>query len=184
MSLQRSAARAAALSALALCLCMPSFAHADQGTTFLDENLATYMAIAHAYWGGPIPTCVENGVTVVPAHAILYNDPDPSVAARSMQPGCEIGLDRGHWRTMRPAEACMIVVHEWGHLLGYQHSHDPLDLMAETPIVAPRRCAALGHRAPRARASARRAKSCTARAKRARRHRRACVRHVSRSFRR
>jgi hypothetical protein len=178
MSLQRSAARAAALSALALCLCMPTLARADQGTTLLDENLATYMAIAHSYWGGPIPTCVENGVTVVLAHAILYDDPDPSVAARSMQPGCEIGLDRGHWRSMRPAEACMIVVHEWGHLLGHDHSPDPLDLMAEMPIVPPRRCAALGHRAPRARASARRAASCVARAKRARRRPRACVRHA------
>lgn len=184
MSLQRSAARAAALSALAVCLCMPSLAHADQRTALLDENLADYMAIAHSYWGGPVPTCVENGVTVVPAHAVLYDDPDPSVAARSMQPGCEIWLDRGHWRTMRPVEACMIVVHEWGHLIGHEHSDDPLDLMAETPLVPPRRCAALGRRAPRARASARRAKSCMSRAKRTRRHRRACVRHVSRSFRR
>jgi hypothetical protein len=86
---------------------------------------------------------------------------------------------------MRPAEACMIVVHEWGHLLGHDHSHDPLDLMAEMPIVPPRRCAALGHRAPRARASARRAASCMTRAKRVRRRAmrarlrpRACVRHA------
>ena len=175
MSLRRPARWALVLCALAGGV--PASAHADQGTTFLDEKLGTYMAIAHAYWGGPLPTCVQNGVTVVAAHAVLYDDPDPSVAARSMQPGCEIWLDRGHWRTMRPVEACMVVVHEWGHLLGHEHSHDPLDLMAEMPVVPPRRCAALGRGTARARASARRASSCVARAKKARRHRRACIRH-------
>jgi hypothetical protein len=66
----------------------------------------------------------------------------------------------------------MIIVHEWGHLLGIGHSHDPLDVMAETPVVPPPECAALTRRSPRARASARRAASCAARAKRVRRARR------------
>jgi Matrixin len=152
MSLRRPARWALALCALAGAV--PASAHATHGATFLDDDLATYMAIAQAHWGGALPTCVQNGVTVVAAHAILYDDPDPSVAARSMQPGCEIWLDRGHWRAMRPVEACMIVVHEWGHLLGHEHSHDPLDLMAEFPVRPPRECRRAAGSPRRASASA------------------------------
>ncbi len=173
--------------ALALCVltgAVPASAHANHGTTFLDEELATYMALAHAHWGGPIPTCVVNGVTTVPAHAILYDDPDPSVAARAEQPGCQIWLDRSSWREMRPVEACMIIVHEWGHLLGRGHSHDPLDLMAEVPVRPPLECRWVAGPAPRARASAarrcaRQRKARAARSGRARRARSSCVRRLA-----
>jgi hypothetical protein len=168
MALQRSAPWGVALAAVALAL-LPTPARADHGTPFLNDRLATYMAISHSHWGGAVPTCVANGVTVIPVHAVLYDDPDPEVAARADQPGCRLWVDRGNWRGMRPAEACMIVVHEWGHLLGLDHSHDPLDVMADFPAVPPPECAALGRRSPRARASARRAGSCAVRAKRARR---------------
>jgi hypothetical protein len=171
MSLRRPAGWALALCALAWAV--PASAHANHGATFLDEELATYMAIAHAHWGGAIPACVANGVTVVPAHAILYDDPDPSVAARADQPGCEIWLDRSSWRQMRPAEACMVVVHEWGHLLGHSHAHDPLDLMAEFPVRPPRECRHMA--GPPRRASASAARRC-ARHRKARRTRTARIR--------
>jgi hypothetical protein len=143
--------------ALALCMlagALPASAHANHGMTLLDDELGTYMALAQAHWGEPVPTCVVNGVTTVPAHAILYDDPDPSVAARAEQPGCQIWLDRSSWRAMRPLEACMIVVHEWGHLLGHGHSLDPFDLMAEVPVRAPRECRRLRSEPRRPRASA------------------------------
>jgi hypothetical protein len=150
MALRRVARRAALLCALTAAL--PAPAAANHGTPFLDDTLATYMAIGHAYWGGPMPTCVESGGTVIPAHAVLYDDPDPTVAARADQPGCRIWLDRSSWREMLPAEACMVVVHEWGHLLGQGHSLNPFDLMAEAPVRAPRACRRLSgtpHRAIR-----------------------------------
>jgi hypothetical protein len=172
--------------ALALCVlagAVPSSAHANHGTTFLDDELGTYMALAQAHWGGPSPTCVVNGVTTVPAHAILYDDPDPSVAARAEQPGCQIWLDRSSWREMGPLEACMIVVHEWGHLLGEEHSHEPFDLMAEAPVRPPRECRWVAGPAPRARASAARrcARQGKQRAARSARNRarRACTRRTT-----
>jgi hypothetical protein len=191
MSLQRSVARATALPALALCLCMPSPAAADHGTALLDERLAGYMSIAQTHWGGPIPTCVARGATVIAVHAVLYDDADPDVAARADQPGCRIWLDRSSWREMRPVEACMIVVHEWGHLLGLGHSHDPLDLMAAMPLRPPRGCRRVAGTPNRTRASAargcerrlgRRARSGRVRVPRRSRHRstsaprRMCVR--------
>ena len=185
MALQRSALWAVALAALALAL--PSAARADHGTPFLHDDLATYFGMAQAHWGGPLPSCVANGVTTVPVHAVLYDDPEPDVAARADQPGCRVWLDRSSWREMRPAEACTIVVHEWGHLLGHGHVVDPLDLMAEMPLRAPRECAALRRPARRARASSRAARRCAAvtkrRARRAHLKRgrvvpRACVRRA------
>src|SRR5688572_2558530 len=150
------ALRCAARCAVALCLvagALPAAAQANHGTTFLDETLATYMAIGQAHWGGPLPSCVVGG-TVIPPHAVLYDDPDPSVAARADQPGCRIWLDRSSWRQMRPTEACVVVVHEWGHLLGHGHSLDPFDLMAEMPVQAPRECRRPAGASRRARASA------------------------------
>jgi hypothetical protein len=179
MAPQRSALWAVAVAAVALALAAPAAAQAE--TTFLDDDLGTYFGIAHAYWGGPIPTCVENGVLTVPVHAVLYDDPDPSVAARAEQPGCRIWLDRGKWRRMGRAEACMVVVHEWGHLLGHGHSEDPSDLMAEFPVRPPSGCARLERSSGRARArAARRARSCRVRGARGA-ERSACVRRGTRA---
>src|SRR5687767_2566669 len=149
------ALRRAARCAVALCVvagALPAVAQANHGTTLLDETLATYMAIGQAHWGGPMPSCVVGGTVIAP-HAVLYDDPDPSVAARADQPGCRIWLDRSSWREMRPLEACMVVVHEWAHLLGHGHSLDPFDLMAEVPVRAPGECRRAAH-GSRARASA------------------------------
>jgi hypothetical protein len=156
MALQRLAAWAIAL--LALASAPPSAARADHGSTLLDDRLGDYLGIAQAHWGGPAPSCVLNGSVTLSVHAVLYDDPDPAVAARAEEPGCRLWLDRRHWRTMAAAEACMVVVHEWGHLLGHGHSAAPFSLMAELPIRPPQRCAALERGTRRARASRARAR--------------------------
>jgi hypothetical protein len=80
---------------------------------------------------------------VIPVHAVLYDDPDPDVAARADQPACRLWLDRGSWRALTRAQMCTTIVHEWGHLLGLGHSEGPLSVMAGFPARRPRRCAAL-----------------------------------------
>lgn len=167
MTLRRSALWAAALAAVVMV--MPAPASADDGPPLLDDALANYFAAAQAHWGGPVPTCMVNGVTPIAVHAILYDDPDPAVAARAEQPGCRIWLDRQLWHEMRPLEACTVVVHEWGHLLGYGHVDDPLDVMAEFPSRPPAECAAMRREAPRGRASVRRTRPCRIHSRRAHR---------------
>lgn len=160
MALQRFALWAIALVVVAMAF--PLSARADgEEMPLLDDALVTYFGIARTHWGAEsLPNCVINGVTVNTAYAIPYDDPNPSVAARAEQPGCRIWVDRGHWRTMGRIEACTMIVHEWGHLLGYGHVDDPNSLMAEFPGHAPLGCAALGRIGAAARASARRKRAC------------------------
>jgi hypothetical protein len=183
MALQRSALWAVALAAIAIVL--PAPARADHGRPVLDDALGTYFGLAQSHWGGPLPTCVANGVTLIPVHAVFYDDPDPSVAAKAEQPGCKLWLDRELWHEMRPVEACTIVLHEWGHLLGYGHVRDPLNLMAEFPTRPPVECAALRRGRATASASRRLASPCASHRKRlrpARAHtaRFACIHRVGR----
>lgn len=172
MPLQRSAGRAAALLALALALALPAVAVADHGPALLDDRLGTYMAIAQKHWAAPAPQCLESGMPAIPVHAVLIDDPEPDVAARADQPGCRLWLDRSHWRTMRPVDACTIVAHEWGHLLGHDHVRNPFALMAAFPERPPPGCTALAQTGRKARASARhRARACARHRKRIRRGR-------------
>lgn len=168
MGLQRSASWAVAVAAATVSLAVPGTANANHGQPFLDDTLTTYFGVAQAHWGGSVPSCVANGVTTVPVHAVVYDDPDRDVAARADQPGCRLWLDRSSWRSMRPREACMVVVHEWGHLLGHGHVEGAGELMAELPVRLPLGCAALERRELRVRASVRRARPCSAWRKRLR----------------
>lgn len=183
MTLQRRVSATLALSTLVVLLALPAGARADHGKSFLHDDLATYMDIAHRQWGGPIPSCVENGVNVIPAHVVLYDDPDPEVAARAEQPGCRIWLDRSNWRTLRPVEVCTTIVHEWGHLLGFGHSADPFDVMAAFQLRPAQGCRRFT-RPAHAAASSRAARRCkprharrSGRVARSRVRRYACVRH-------
>ena len=176
MSRRRSALWAVAVAVTALTL--PTVARATEETPVLDAGIAKYMRIAQAFWGGSAPTCVLNGVTLVPPHAVLFDDPDPEVAARGEQPGCVLWIDRDTWPTLSRVEACTVVVHEWGHMLGRGHSADPHDPMAEYPRHPPGGCAGLTR--PRRRPAARGARSgrCVRHRRVARASRFACLRRI------
>lgn len=129
--------------AAAVMLVLPAAAGADHGAPVLDDDLQTYMATAQDYWGEPRPTCLANGTTLIPVHAVFFDDPNPAVVARADQPGCRLWLDQVLWDESKPVGACTIIVHEWGHLLGHGHSDDPNNVMAETPNRPPPECARL-----------------------------------------
>jgi hypothetical protein len=176
MSRRRSAFWAVALAATAFAL--PAAADGADETPWLDAGVARYMGIARTFWGGSVPTCVLNGETVVPAHAVLFDDPDPEVAARGEQPGCVLWIDRGTWPTLSRVEACTVVVHEWGHMLGLGHSADRADVMAEYPRHAPGPCAALVRRRRHPAAGAAHARRCVRPRRVARGRSFACARRV------
>lgn len=155
----------ASACALVLMLATATAARADHGRPLLDERLAAYSAVAQAHWGGELPSCVMNGSELVPAHAVLYDHPDPTVAAEADQPGCRLWIDRDHWTRAPAGEMCTIIAHEWGHLLGHRHVSRPFALMAEFPQVTLPGCR---QRSAGAGRRARAARSCAPRSQRLR----------------
>ena len=115
------------LAALAFGL-LAAPAHADNGAVN-DATLARYMTIAAAYWGGPEPVCTSDDGQVIHPYAMLGNDPRPDVAAWAEVGGCRIWLDTDYWPAPPSEQYCNLIAHEWGHLLGHEHSSNPSDLM-------------------------------------------------------
>jgi hypothetical protein len=140
MHYSRSAARLLALLGALVFLAPAAAARADQGQPFSDPVLDRYLGIAAAQWGGPAPTCTQPDGTVTGVQTLLYDDPDPNVAARAEMPGCRIFLDRDYWPAPASRIDCTVIVHEWGHLLGHPHSSDPNNIMAETPVMGAPGC--------------------------------------------
>lgn len=145
-------ARTRALISLLVLACLGALlaspARADHGRPILDETLAAYLGAAATHWGGQAPSCETDSGPPIQVHAVMFDDPDPTVAARAEQPGCRIWLDRDHWPQRPSEQGCVAILHEWGHLLGQGHSRDRRGLMWPWPQTGPRGCAAFGS-APR-----------------------------------
>lgn len=58
----------------------------------------------------------------------------PPTVGLADRDACLITLDR---RKYAPGEACMVTLHEYGHLLELQHSPNPNDFMY--PVIRPPR---------------------------------------------
>ena len=145
MPLRRLSFPSALVAAVALTV--PAAAMADHGPAYTDPVFTRYLEVASAHWAAPTPTCVGPDQQPIQPHAVLYDDPDAMVAARAEEPGCRIWLDRDYWPRPLDEVDCMVVAHEWGHLLGHSHSEDRDSLMYEEPTAGAPGCAMLAQAA-------------------------------------
>jgi hypothetical protein len=81
-------------------------------------NLVPLLILAAAFWG-QTPACGQPSITAAEL-------PPPVVGVADVV-GCAITVDPR--RFSFAGSACMTILHEYGHLLGYGHSLDPNDVM-------------------------------------------------------
>lgn len=103
------------LFALIACL-MPSLASANEPVDGL------FGQAAMSYWGVYPGQC---------GYINVYHWTWDSAAGHSdpTAGNCKIWINAAAFSSWPAGRACMIFIHEWGHLLGYGHSSNPADVM-------------------------------------------------------
>lgn len=108
----------------------------DPRSTVTDPLVIAHLEIAAAYWQ-TAPDCPD-GINV----GRWTEANDPNVWGLATTPGCDMWLDADHYPMAADEEdpdgwrqaICTTVVHEYGHLLGHDHSDDPNSIM--TPLFS------------------------------------------------
>ncbi len=126
-------ALAATVTALFLAAIAPTPASADHGEQPYSPFYSRAMEIARNYWnddGNGVARCPDLVASFATPHLAYYQDPNPYVWAHSEKPGCRIWLDVDWWsNTTRSNWHCEAIVHEYGHLMGFDDSADPASVM-------------------------------------------------------
>jgi hypothetical protein len=112
----------------------------ENGSTVNAPDVDHWLDVAERYWGAE-PLC-PFGLLLSLSDAL-----GAGVIAHAELPGCAIHYAQD-WYPRAPGrswagwaqELCIITVHEYGHLLGYQHVSDPNDIMYPTPTFVPPGC--------------------------------------------
>lgn len=71
---------------------------------------------------------------------LFVGDVPDAMAWATVEP-CQIVFDPAYFLNHKPSYRCSIVVHEYGHLAGLEHSDNPFSIMYPTaPVFGARRC--------------------------------------------
>lgn len=109
-----------------------------------------YEQAAAAYFGGAVPDCP--GGYRYHWWAGVENNPFDIPTAVAYAGECEMWFDWGWWREQGRIGRCAIYVHEYAHLLGYEHDPvevdgDPVDrVYVKLNRREPKQCVALVRR--------------------------------------
>ena len=95
-------------------------------------GMATYLAIAASVWGptpcGPQPQVSYTALT------------DPRYAALAIVDECRIEVDSPSNADFDGPMRCSFILHEYGHLVGMQHSDNPRSIMQPLIMRPDPRC--------------------------------------------
>lgn len=100
------------------------------------KDTDTAIAVADAHWPGSRCQGIEriDWVTTIPG---------PDVVGYAEPATCQVEIN---WQAIlttapTPDYLCTIIEHEFGHLAGYEHSTNPLDVMYPTVVMPAHDCA-------------------------------------------
>lgn len=108
----------------------------SSSSTVNDPQINQWLDNAQTYWQRS-PHCEEKGI-VVNTSAL-----GPNAVGNATTPGCEIRLSTS-WYPNPPEgishvrwewQMCVIIAHEYGHLLGEEHSEDVTSIMYKAPSI-------------------------------------------------
>lgn len=94
--------------------------------------------VALRYWDGPPPNCTSIAMNIV------SDDSIPGLWGEATVPSSPVPCELNISRTLAPRKAfraaCAVMVHEVGHLHGYQHDPNPRSVMHDPITFIPRMC--------------------------------------------
>lgn len=122
-----------------LVLCAPA-----RAAPFTPELQRAYSA-AIGWWGETPTNCMSLDREIV-ADAAMPEEAEGWATIPDAPEPCVLYIRRSLAAPRFFERACAVVVHEVGHLLGYQHSADPRNVMYPELVAIPGVCSRLGLR--------------------------------------